>query len=306
LSNTENMRYLADIRTASPEESAANLRYVMSNADGRYFCVRLKENDVFVGSIGYTVKESDEIVHMGYFILPEFQGMGIVTEASGRMLEFAFDEDGRKRVEIGCHRDNIASRRVMEKSGFIFVSENDERFEYAINRDDYLSQNLDLVIKEYTPMVRKIARGFSVPGIEEEDLVQEGLIGLYGAVLAFSPAKGVPFEHFARLCATRRMNSAVKAALRGKQSPLAAYEPISHYHRDSLPTPEEAVLLKEEFSAIEAWVNVRLSRLERKVLALHLGGFKKDEIAQKLGRERKDADNALFRARRKIKLVLEG
>lgn len=119
LSDTEHMYYLDDIATHSVEESAANLRAVMANADGHYFCVTHKESGAFVGSVGYTITDdAPKVVHMGYFILPKFEGRGYTTEAVRRVLDFAFNNDNCQRVTTGCYKDNAASRRIMEKVGF--------------------------------------------------------------------------------------------------------------------------------------------------------------------------------------------
>ena len=184
--------------------------------------------------------------------------------------------------------------------------EYDNELAGAARRGD--STALDRLIKKYTPMVRKIISGYNLPGNEREDLLQEGLIGLYGAVLAFdeTQSKGqgqesaAGFAFFAKLCVTRRINTAAKAAVRGKHAPLSAYEPISPHIKDREQTPEEAFLDKEALEALSERINAKLSAAEKRALSLRLAGMTSDEIAARMGCSRRSVDNALFRARRKL------
>jgi len=164
------------------------------------------------------------------------------------------------------------------------------------------STALDALIKKYTPMVHGIVNAYNLPGSERDDLLQEGLIGLYGAILAFDENKSSGFYFFAKLVVTRRLQSAAKAAFRGKHAPLSAYEPIPLHIKDRSFTPEEALLRKEEHELLEKAIDAKLSPFEKKALHLRLSGLSSAEIAERLGCEKKMADNALFRARRKLSL----
>jgi len=148
-SDKETMYYLDDIWSETLEDTQANLEYSMKNEDGHYFCIREKGTDSYVGSVGYTISSENplgKIVHMGYTLLPEFRGRGYMPEAVKRVIEFAFAQDGCIRITTGCHKENDASRKVMEKAGFRKEGEGvkaayhdgvmKDRVEYAINRSE--------------------------------------------------------------------------------------------------------------------------------------------------------------------------
>jgi ribosomal-protein-alanine N-acetyltransferase len=149
-SNKENMRFLDDIMTETLEESKKLLAYSATNTDGHYFCLRDKYTDDYIGSVGYTIKQTTplgKIVHMGYMILPEFQRKGYVVEAIRPILHFAFNEDNCIRVTTGCLKEHEASQKVMERAGFrkegerlkaqYFDGQMKDRVEYAINKDEF-------------------------------------------------------------------------------------------------------------------------------------------------------------------------
>ena len=150
-SDKKNMYFLNEISTDTIEETATNLKNVMLNADGHYFCICDKQSNEYIGSTGYTITADTplgKVVHLGYFILPEFQRNGYTPEAVKKVLEFAFTEDNCIRVTTGCYKDNEPSRKVMEKVGFKKEGERikaqyhdgimKDRLEYAINKDEWL------------------------------------------------------------------------------------------------------------------------------------------------------------------------
>ena len=150
LSDEVNMYFLDDISTSTLEETSQNLKMAMANANGHYFCLINKNTGEYIGSVGYTITAETpvgKIVHMGYFILLEHHNMGYTTEAVRKILEFAFKDDNCVRVTTSCHKDNIPSRRVMEKAGFRKEGERlkaawhdgemKDRLDYAINRDEF-------------------------------------------------------------------------------------------------------------------------------------------------------------------------
>jgi ribosomal-protein-alanine N-acetyltransferase len=150
-SDKDTMYYLDDILTHTIDETAHYLKIGMSNTDGHYFCICDKENGNFLGNVGYTITETTpfgKIVHMGYFLLPEYHRKGYMPEAVKKVIEFAFTKDDCVRITTGCYRDNEASRKVMEKVGFRKEGEKikaqyhdgvmKDRLDYAINKDDYM------------------------------------------------------------------------------------------------------------------------------------------------------------------------
>ena len=150
-SDKETMYYMDDILTNSIEETAVYLKTGLENADGHYFCICEKPSERYMGSIGYTITETTplgKIVHMGYMLLPEYQGYGYMTEAAKKVIEFAFTKDNCVRITTGCIKAHEASYKVMEKAGFRKEGERikacyhdglmKDRLEYAINKDEYM------------------------------------------------------------------------------------------------------------------------------------------------------------------------
>ncbi len=178
---------------------------------------------------------------------------------------------------------------------------------------------LDFLIQKYKSFVRGKARSYFLIGADREDIVQEGMIGLYKAIRDYRDDKLASFKAFAELCITRQIITAIKTATRQKHVPLNSYisldKPI--YDEDSDRTlmdviggvrvadPEELVIHKEEFSDIEYKMAELLSELERNVLLLYLDGRTYQEIAGDLSRHVKSIDNALQRVKRKLEKYLE-
>ena len=178
---------------------------------------------------------------------------------------------------------------------------------------------LDLLIERYKAFVRAKARSYFLIGADREDIVQEGMIGLYKAIRDFRDDKLASFKAFAELCVTRQIITAIKTATRQKHVPLNSYisldKPI--YDEESERTlldiisvavvadPEELMIHREEFDAIEIQMKELLSELERDVLILYLDGRSYQEIAEDLSRHVKSIDNALQRVKRKLEKYLE-
>ena len=150
LSNKVNMYFLDDIASENLDDSKKNLEQAISNTSGHYFCVRDKESDTYIGSVGYDITAETpigKVVHMGFFILPEHQRKGYTAEAVKAVLSYAFAEDGCIRVTTGCFKDNVPSSKVIEKVGFRKEAEGikaqyhdgvmKDRLEYAINKDEW-------------------------------------------------------------------------------------------------------------------------------------------------------------------------
>lgn len=169
---------------------------------------------------------------------------------------------------------------------------------------------MEQLIHRYTRLVKTCARPYFLAGADGEDLLQEGMIGLLGAIQAFDPERGVPFEAFARLCVTRRIYSAVRSAAAHRNDPLNQFIPIEKPLFDdnaeprpqvTEPTsdPESLVIgMEEQRERLDRLLGL-LSVFEAKVLTLFLDGLSYEEMATALGKPIKSVDNAIQRIRRK-------
>ncbi|QSO55196.1 RNA polymerase sporulation sigma factor SigH [Alicyclobacillus curvatus] len=183
------------------------------------------------------------------------------------------------------------------------------------NGDD---EALEYLIHKYRNFVRAKARSYFLIGADREDIIQEGMIGLYKSIRDFREDKLTSFKAFAELCITRQIITAIKTATRQKHIPLNSYVSLDKpiYDEDSDRTlldvicaarvsdPEELVIHQEEFDDIELKMTELLSDLERQVLMLYLDGRSYQEIAIDLDRHVKSIDNALQRVKRKLEKYL--
>ncbi len=172
---------------------------------------------------------------------------------------------------------------------------------------------MDYLLEKYKNLVRKRANALYLIGGETEDLIQEGMIGLFKAVQDFCPGKETSFYHFAELCIMRQMYTAVEASRRKKHTPLNTYVPLDAggEEQDVLYLeaekqfqtldPETLFISQENVRQLLRQANERLSRMERQVLSLYLEGMNYRQIAGQLGKTPKAVDNALQRIRGKIK-----
>ncbi|MGD6796464.1 RNA polymerase sporulation sigma factor SigH [Metabacillus indicus] len=181
------------------------------------------------------------------------------------------------------------------------------------------SDALDYLITKYRNFVRAKARSYFLIGADREDIIQEGMIGLYKAIRDFREDKLTSFKAFAELCITRQIITAIKTATRQKHIPLNSYvsldKPIYDEESDrtlmdvisgaKVSDPEELIINQEEFDDIETKMGELLSDLERKVLVLYLDGKSYQEISEDLNRHVKSIDNALQRVKRKLERYLE-
>jgi RNA polymerase sporulation-specific sigma factor len=181
------------------------------------------------------------------------------------------------------------------------------------------SNALEYLIYKYKNFVRAKARSYFLIGADREDIVQEGMIGLYKAIRDFREDKLSSFKAFAELCITRQIITAIKTATRQKHIPLNSYVSLDRpiYDEDSDRTlldiicgnrvtdPEELIINQEKFDDIEDKMGQILSDLERQVLMLYLDGRSYQEIAVDLDRHVKSIDNALQRVKRKLEKYLE-
>jgi RNA polymerase sporulation-specific sigma factor len=175
---------------------------------------------------------------------------------------------------------------------------------------------LDELIRRYQGFVRLKASSYFLAGGDSEDLIQEGLIGLYKAVRDFRSDKETSFRSFAELCITRQIITAIKTATRFKHAPLNTYVSFSQTPAgqesegdctlgDALPgpavdEPSIVVISTEELQSLVFCLGTGLSKLEADALRLYLEGSSYEEMAQELGVDTKTIDNALQRVKRKI------
>lgn len=187
--------------------------------------------------------------------------------------------------------------------------------ELAQDGDDIAQEFL---INKYKNFVRAKARSYFLIGADREDIIQEGMIGLYKAIRDFRGDKLSSFRAFAELCITRQIITAIKTATRQKHIPLNSYvslnKPIYDEESDrtlldvlsgsKITDPEELMIHQEEFRDIEFRMGELLSDLESKVLRYYLDGKSYQEIAEDLDRHVKSIDNALQRVKRKVERYL--
>jgi RNA polymerase sporulation-specific sigma factor len=178
------------------------------------------------------------------------------------------------------------------------------------------SHSMDTLIRRYTGFVRLKASSYFLAGGDSEDLIQEGLIGLYKAVRDFRSDKETSFRSFAELCITRQIITAIKTATRFKHAPLNTYVSFSQTPAgqesegdctlgDALPgplvdEPSICVISTEELQSLVFCLGTGLSKLEADALRLYLEGCSYEEMAQELDVDTKTIDNALQRVKRKI------
>ena len=178
---------------------------------------------------------------------------------------------------------------------------------------------LEVLLNKYKNFVRSKARSYFLIGADHEDIVQEGMIGLFKAVRDFREDKLASFRAFAELCVTRQIITAIKTATRQKHIPLNSYVSLNRpiYDEESDRTlmdvlsevqmagPEELLISQEDYSSVESRISEVLSDLEMEVLNLYLEGKSYQEIAEELGRHVKSIDNALQRVKRKLEKSLD-
>lgn len=193
-----------------------------------------------------------------------------------------------------------------------FSNKTDEEVVDLARAGSVLAQ--EYLINKYRSFVRAKARSYFLIGADREDIIQEGMIGLYKAIRDFRGDKLASFKAFAELCIQRQIITAIKTATRQKHIPLNSYISLNRpiYDEDSDRTlidvmpgadvadPEEIVINGEEASYIESRMTELLSDLERQVLAYYLDGKSYMEIAADLNRHVKSIDNALQRVKRKL------
>lgn len=207
----------------------------------------------------------------------------------------------------------------MKKEEFEAMDEK-EVIAYAREGDN---DAVDYLMEKYKNLVRQKARRLYIIGGDTEDLIQEGMIGLYKALRDYDSAKKVSFYTFADLCISRQIYSAIKASNRKKNQPLntyiSFYAPIGKKNEESEEdislvdvmfwnknaNPEKIVVDKEHINVIEYELERRLSQMENEVLKLYIKGYSYVQIAEVLGKSPKSIDNTLQRIKAKVAAILQ-
>ena len=197
----------------------------------------------------------------------------------------------------------------MEKYGNL----TDEELIWQLRQGD--DRIMDFILDKYKPLVRKKANAMYLIGGDTDDLIQEGMIGLFKAIRDFDEKKECSFYHFAELCISRQIYTVVEASNRKKHAPLNSY--VSLYSgtnedgvvlADSLTTgatenPEQRMIDQENLVLFWEKVKERLSKMECQVLDLYLSGLNYQQIAEQMEKSPKSIDNALQRIKTKVKTL---
>ena len=201
----------------------------------------------------------------------------------------------------------------------IYKSAKDEELALMAQNGDDTAQ--EYLLDKYKSLVRAKSRAYFLIGADTEDIIQEGMIGLYKAVRDYNEEKSASFRSFAELCVNRQMITAIKAATRQKHQPLNSYVSLNKpvYEEESEQTymdflqntsstllnPEVMLIGQENKSFLEDQMIKNLSSFETKVLVLYLQGRSYFEIAHALDKPEKSIDNALQRVKKKLEKFLE-
>ncbi len=177
---------------------------------------------------------------------------------------------------------------------------------------------LEEIVGRYVNLVRSRAGSYFIPGAERDDIIQEGMIGLYKAVMEFDGNKSSSFGGFAAACVKNSIITAVKTAARKKNQPLNSYVSLTKESFDGGgetlldimasggdSNPEAIVIDRENADGIEYTINKALSKLELQVLLEYLSGGSYADIAKRLGRDVKAIDNAIQRVKKKLEILLD-
>jgi len=177
---------------------------------------------------------------------------------------------------------------------------------------------VDILMDKYKYLVRSEASNMFLLGADHEDLLQEGMIGLFKAIRDYDPGRDASFMTFAKLCISRQIFTAIEASNRHKHAPLNSYLSLSEtddeqskearerlYKMTALESPETLLIAKEDVERLEERLRAELSHLEKQVLDLYYIGMSTREIAAILGRTEKATDNALQRLKAKLRKCLQ-
>ncbi len=168
---------------------------------------------------------------------------------------------------------------------------------------------VEVLLGRYKGLVGKIARRYFLICGELDDMVQEGMIALYKAIKTYDASKNASFKTFATLCITRKLQSAVRRASTQKSKTfldLIDNETIEHFDTPSdKENPELNAISKQKWEHIKSEISARLSKFEKKILAMYLDGYSYQQIATDCGVAKKSVDNGLSRIRAKLFYLLD-
>lgn len=178
---------------------------------------------------------------------------------------------------------------------------------------------LEYLLNKYKNLVRSKIRTYFLTGADSEDIIQEGMIGLFKAIRDYSPDRQASFRSFAELCVTRQIITAVKTSTRQKHLPLNNYVSLNKavYDENSEKSlldvltgeeendPENLFIIQENMGKLYEKINTNLSPFEKKVLRMYLDGLTYQQIAGQLNRQVKSVDNALQRVKKKLEVGLK-
>ena len=184
-----------------------------------------------------------------------------------------------------------------------FENASDEQL--IIDISDDISGAIEELISRYRPIVATIASKYKNSPLEQEDLIQEGLIGLLAAINSYKDGKGAKFSTYASRCINNSVQKAIRKFSRLKDIPPSNIMPLEEVFCDDNPalSAEDEYLAKESVSALTDFLYEGLSRFENEVLRLYIQGFSYAEIAEKLSKNPKAIDNAIQRIRKKLEGV---
>lgn len=239
----------------------------------------------------------------------ELKTMAAIQKARARQRENGMTEDAPESAMDAEPEKSVGSSSYADMV--------DEDVVALCHSGDAMAE--EYLLNKYKNFVRSKARSYFLIGADHEDIVQEGMIGLYKAIRDFRQDKLSSFRAFAELCITRQIITAIKTATRQKHIPLNSYVSLNKplYDEESDRTlldviiegraanPEELIISQEDLSNIQGRINEVLSGLEQEVLQAYLDGKSYQEIADNLGRHVKSIDNALQRVKRKLEKFLQ-
>ena len=230
------------------------------------------------------------------------------------MLDFRLylSYNGDKDLYLGGRFHSVPENllHLQQDERFCFSEQGDEALVVLAKHGD--SQAMEILVSRYRDYAKQCSGSYFLMGADREDVIQEGMIGLYKAILGFEAKKNVSFKTFARLCIKRQILSAVKMSTRQKHLPLNTYvslddgggadimEHISYTGETGGADPEQLLIEQENVLATQDRIDKALSEFEATVLMHHLDGEHYMQIATRLGREPKSVDNALQRIKHKV------
>jgi RNA polymerase sporulation-specific sigma factor len=198
-----------------------------------------------------------------------------------------------------------------------YTKKTDEEIIQLIHNGDYIAQ--DYIINKYKNLVRVKSKNYFITGADKEDIIQEGMIGLYKSIRYYNNSKNITFFCFASLCISRQIITAIRTSTRQKHIPSNLYVSLNSSTTNGMQSqmfielitenkiynPEEVLIGKEQKKYIENHINKDLSSLECKVLDLYLQGKSYSGIAKHLNKNEKSIDNTIQRIRKKVVKILK-